>query len=79
MKELEQAITVIIQAVQDEVFGETLRSQHYVHVSREESSLERISERKRILKKSTLFRLDPFIGDDGILRVGGRLWHARLE
>jgi len=30
------------------------------------------------MKKSSLFRLDPFIGDDGLLHVGGRLRRARL-
>ena len=80
VKELEQAIMVIMQAVQEEAFGEELKSQHYVHVSGEESNRERVSrEEKRIMKKSALFRLDPFIDGNGILRVGGRLQRARLE
>ena len=76
VKELERAISVILRAVQEEVYSE---SQHYTHASGKESSRESISERKRIMKKSPLFRLDPFIDDSGILRVGGRLRHAKLE
>lgn len=34
-------------------------------------------ERKHSIPKS-LRRLNPFIGDDGVLRVGGRLTHSRL-
>ena len=31
------------------------------------------------MKKSALFRLDPFVSNDGLLRVGGRLRRASLE
>ena len=31
------------------------------------------------MRKSTLYRLDPFVDDNGILRVGGRLRRARPE
>ena len=31
---------------------------------------------KSTMKRSSLYRLDPFIDEDGILRVGGRLHHA---
>ena len=53
--------------------------QRRVHVSGEESYRECISEKKSEMKKSALYRLDPFVDDNGILRVGGRLRHARLE
>ena len=36
-------------------------------------------ERKQTLKKSSLYRLDPFIDSNGLLRVGGRLRRANLE
>ena len=34
---------------------------------------------KKVLKKSHLYRLDPFLDGDGVLRVGGRLYHSDLE
>ena len=37
------------------------------------------SEAKGIRKKSTLFRLDPFINSDGLICVGGRLKNSREE
>ena len=79
VKELDQAALVIIRAVQEEAFGEVLKSELRDRTSEEESSRNRASEKKRTMKKSALFRLDPFVSDDGLLRVGGRLRRARLE
>ena len=76
---LQQAMTVIIQTVQEEAFGEELKLHCRVHVSGEESYRERISKKKSEMKKSAPYRLDPFVDDNGILRVGGRLRCARLE
>ena len=67
MKELEQAITTIIRVVQEEAFGEVLKSKHYVQISAEESHRDRVKEKKRKMKKSSLFRLDPFISWRGWL------------
>ena len=79
LKELQQAMAVIVKAAQEEVFGEELKSRSHAHFSGMESSRERISERKSVMKKSALYRLDPFVDDNGILHVGGRLQRARLE
>ncbi len=79
VKELQQAMTLIIQAVQEEAFGEVLELGHHIYFGGEVSPRDRLSEKKCVTKKSALFRLDPFIGDDGLLRVGGRLRRARLE
>ena len=79
VNELEQAMNVILRAVQEEAFGEIPKSEHPVHTRKEESPRVRASEKKRTMKKSALFRLDPFISDDGLLRVGGRLRRAKLE
>ena len=72
-------MTVIIQTVQEEAFGEELKLHRRVHLSGDESRRERISGKKSEMKKSTLYRFDPFVDDNGILRVGGRLQRARLE
>ena len=78
-KELQQAMTVIVKTVQGESFSTELESQHYINTDPEESCREHIRERKQSLKKSAIYRLDPFIDHDGILRVGGRLRRANLE
>ena len=79
VNELEQAMNVILRAVQEEAFGEIPKSEHPVHTRKEESPRVCPSKKKRTMKKLVLFRLDPFISDDGLLRVGGRLQRARLE
>ena len=38
-----------------------------------------MTQKKRMLKKSDLYRLDPFTDHDGILRVGGRLRRAEMS
>lgn len=64
---------MIIQVLQEEAFGEVLKSKHYVQISTEGSPHDRVKEKTRKMKKSSLFHLDPFIGKDGLLRVGRRL------
>ena len=41
-----------------------------------DSFAREIIQRSESLKKSCLYRLDPFIDNDGIIRVGGRLRQA---
>jgi len=45
-----------------------------VKASRRESG-----EKKRALKGSPLYQLDPFVDSDVVVRVGGRLRQAQLE
>ena len=78
-KELQQATMVIIRAVQGETFSRELELQHSTDTEQEESSRVQAKTRKRMLKKSNLYHLDPFTDGDGILRVGGRLRRAELE
>ena len=56
-----------------------LKSEHRDCTSEKESSRNHASKKKCTMKKSALFRLDPFVSDDGLLRVGGRLRRTRLE
>ena len=76
--EQQQAIVVIIRAAQGEAFREELRLQHRAHTITEENHRECNRERKHNLKNSALYRLDPFIDGDGLLRVGGRLRRSHL-
>ena len=69
-RELQEAIAVIIRTVQSESFSEELGAER------------RISENNKpetVKKSSKLYRLDPFVDDNGVLRVSGRLQHTTLE
>nr|XP_054593164.1 uncharacterized protein LOC129160055 [Nothobranchius furzeri] len=63
VKEIDQAANVIVRTVQEEIYAEEIKC---------------IQKSERIPKGSPLYRLDPFIDKDGLLRVGGRLVHSTL-
>ena len=44
-----------------------------------ESELNDIRDSKPLNKHSSIVQLDPFIGNDGLLRVGGRLKHIKFD
>ena len=69
-KELQEAMTVIIRAVQSESLSEELKSDRRIAES---------NELVTVPKSSKLYRLDPFVDNNGVLRVGGRLRRATLE
>ncbi len=68
---------VIIKAVQSDVFAEEIDALKR-RDSKEAESRNQLKERRRLLRKSNLVRLDPFLDRDGILRVGGRLNRSSL-
>lgn len=72
---IDRATKVIIKAVQSkeefEVIAQSSRQN--------DSSRNEAKERKKSLKKSTLYQLDPYVDDAGILRVGGRLRQTNLS
>ena len=65
--ELKTAETVIIKDTQQKVFH------------REIKILQKPGSDKRKLKDSRLFKLDPFICDAGLIRVGGRVKRSSLD
>ena len=69
-KELQEAMTVIIRAVQSESLSEELKSDRRIAES---------NKPETVPKSSKLYRLDPFVDNNGVLRVGGRLRRASLE
>ena len=75
VEERDQALRVIISTTQREAFGELLQD------ARTEPELPRETQesRKKSLKGSRLYHLDPFLDAYGILRVGGRLRRAEME
>ena len=75
---LNQATNTIIKAVQREAFEEEFGA--VTHVT-PESDNDRIGvkARKKMLKKSSLYLLDPYVDDDGRLRVADRLRQINLS
>ena len=69
-KELQEAMTVIIRAVQSESLSEELKSDRRIAES---------NKPETVPKSSKLYRLDPFVDNNGVLRVGGRLRRATLQ
>ena len=72
-----QATEVIIKSVQRETFKEELNIIAQ-RSSRNDGSRNRTKANKKSLKKSSVYRLDLYIDDTGILRVGGRLHQTDL-
>ena len=59
-RELQEAMTAIIRAVQRESFSEELKSERRIPESNKPETVK---------KSSKLYRLDPFVDDNGVLRV----------
>ena len=76
--ELEKATTVLLKVVQAESFEEDIKMLYATADPGDEGSQESRSNRSTS-KKSRLYGLDPFIDDDGVLRVGGRLRRSSLD
>ena len=67
IEEMEKAEAVILKLVQRDAFPDEI-------VALEENSRTKKRKGKAVIKKiSSLFRLDPFINEYGLLRVGGRI------
>lgn len=75
---LTQATNIIVKVAQNEGFEEEVAAIASIQ-PQNESDRKSIKERKRELKKSHLYRLDPYVDDVGILRVGGRLRWSNLS
>lgn len=77
--EFNQASGVIIRAVQEESFPKELKT--LKGADQNCSFDERHNERakKELTKTFQLYRLNPFIDEDGVLRVEGRLRYSSLD
>ena len=79
VQDLQEAENVIIKSVQCTAFPEELKSlKSSQHVKSLEDRLAAPPEIKFSPKQSSLYKLDPFLDSQGILRVGGRLRNASL-
>ena len=77
VQELDQAEIEIIKQVQAKAFSEELKCLQMLQ-SGDDRHARRIRN-NHLKKSSSLSRLDPFIDQNGILRVGGRLRRANLS
>ena len=80
VEDLAQAEIEIIRSVQHEHFKEEIKTLRSLNVNEEFPSREAVKQRNSSLKKtSCMYRLDPYLDADGILRVGGRLRRADMS
>lgn len=80
MDELRQAELVIMKAVQKEAFAEEMKILQSLEVRDDVTNRDLARKRNSSMKKtSSLYRLDPFLDEDGVLRVGGRIRHALVS
>ncbi len=75
VEELRRAEREIIKAVQSEAFPDEIKLLR--RLKNHPTNRKELKERKAKLKRhSALFRLDPFIDEEGLIRVGGRINRA---
>ena len=72
-----RAEILIIRTAQEEAFADEI-SVLRRKSGNEPESRQSLRERRTVLRKSSLFRLDPFLDKDGVLRVGGRIHRSDL-
>ena len=79
--ELESAERAIIRAVQTSAFKDELDVLKQIKRKNPDPNSRVFAQQRKsnIKTYSSLYKLDPFVDDDGILRVGGRLRRASLS
>ncbi len=74
---MELAEQCIVKLVQKQAFSKELSS---LKQGKEDQNRSRFDRKKRtVSKSSTLVRLDPFIDENGLIRVGGRIRSASMD
>ena len=73
-----QATEIIVKSVQREAFKEEF-DVIAKSSSKNDGSRDGAKARKKFLKESSVYQLDPYVDDAGILRVGGRLHQTNLS
>ena len=80
MSKLQVAEKVILQGVQYEAFSKELEVLQNISKSGEELSRSKAKKMKdKIKRTSSLYRLDPFLDEKGIVRVGGTVKRANVS
>ncbi|XP_072040573.1 uncharacterized protein [Amphiura filiformis] len=79
VEDLRVAEIEIIRSVQLECFNEELQILKCLHVNENTPNRNEARKRNQAIKgTSCLYRLDPYLDEDGIIRVGGRLRRAHF-
>ena len=53
---------------------------HHINATSAETSRDRSKKKRQVLRKaSSLYKLDPFLDQDGVIRVGGRIRRANVS
>ena len=69
-----------IKVIQEEAFSEEIKILKSLGVQNDDASREFARRRDLSMKKtSSLYRLDPFLEENGVLRVGGRIRNAPVS
>ena len=78
--EMRKAEQAVLKSVQEEAFSEEIKILKSLGVSNNDTSRESTRRGNSSMKKtSSLYRLHPFIDEDGVLRVGGRIRNASIS
>ena len=79
VKERQHAELQIIRIVQNEAFQDEIQSLKDVNIKSPAADKDASKERMKTVKESSsLYKLDPFLDKDGVLRVGGRLRQSSI-
>ena len=79
VQELKYSELQIIKMVQNEVFPEEIQLLKSLNVQPQVINRSTAKDGNRAMKgSSSLYKLDPFLDEDGVLRVGGRIKHSSL-
>ena len=77
VEEMQLAEQYIVKLVQKQAFSNELSS---LKQEKEDQNHSKSERKKRVVSKSsTLLRLDPFIDENGLIRVGGRIRNASID
>ena len=78
--EMRKAEQAVLKSVQEEAFSKEIKILKSLGVSNDNTSRESSRRRNSSMKKtSSLYRLDPFIDEHGVLRVGGRIRNSSIS
>lgn len=80
VEELVEAERRIFRVVQGEAFSEEIRLLRKVHTDKSYEGSQSVEGQRSLLKgHSTIFRIDPFLDSEDVLRVGGRLKRSQMD
>ena len=80
LDEMRKAEQATLKSLQEEAFSEEIKILKSLGVQNDDASREFAKRRDLSMKKtSSLYRLDPFLDENGVLRVGSRIRNAPVS